>query len=313
MPELNLSKIDLNLFVVFDSVMAERSVSRAADKLNLTQSGVSRALARFRGLMGDPLFVKTPAGMQPTTLSETIAPEISRVLANIRDIIHPPEIFYPQTTDHTFTIGLTDYMSYVLLPGLIEKLRTVAPRVKLIAMSTNVLSSVGMIERGEVDLIVGRIVPDMPANISHSPLFQTSNVCVARGDHPAFAGPLTKDAFLAYDHLHISPWGKAGLVDEVLRRHGAIRQRPYTVAHFLSAPAILERTDLITIVPSRVATHLVERYGMAAQPSPFDLGIDDMVQLWHRRLDKDAALRWLRAEIEAMFPPGGEPVFPSPG
>lgn len=251
--------------------------------------------------MSDQLFVKTANGMQPTTLSETIAPEISRILSCIRDVIHPPDVFHPDVTEHTFTIGLTDYMSLVLLPTLIERLRCSAPKVKLVALSTNVLSSVAMIERGEVDLIVGRIVPDLPANISHSSLFMTTNVCVARRDHPAFAAPLTRAAFTAYDHLHISPWGKAGLVDEVLRRHGVTRKRPYTVAHFLSAPAILERTDLITVVPARVASHLVERHGLTMQPSPYDLGLDDMVQLWHRRLDRDAALRWLRARIATIF------------
>lgn len=301
MSSINLATIDLNLLVVFDSIMRERSVSRAADKLNLTQSGVSRALTRFRGLMDDQLFVKTPKGMEPTTLATSIAPEISRVLENIRNIIHPPEQYNPDTTEHTFTVGLTDYMSFVLLPGLIQKLQRAAPKAKLVALSTNVLSSVNMIESGQVDLIVGRIVPDLPANISHSPLFVTTNVCVARNGHPAFLGPLTQAAFLAYDHLHISPWGKAGLVDDVLRRHGVTRNRPYTVPHFLSAPAILEKTDLITVVPAPVASHLVERYGLAMQPSPYDLGLDDMVQLWHRRLDRDAALKWLRSQIEELL------------
>jgi DNA-binding transcriptional LysR family regulator len=154
-----------------------------------------------------------------------------------------------------------------------------------------------MIERNEIDLFIGAAMHDSPSFLVSTALYTDESVCVARRDHPAFARRLTAARFLACEHLHVSPWGEPGFIDEMLSRQRSARRIAMTIGHFLLAPAILEQTDLVAILPSRVAIPMAKRYRLALQPPPFDLGVTQIVQTWHRRYDTDAGLRWLREQL----------------
>jgi DNA-binding transcriptional LysR family regulator len=295
-----LSSVDLNLLVVFDTIMAERSVSRAADRLHLTQSAVSHALNRLRGILDDELFVRTPTGMVPTSQAESIAGGIHAALRDIQGVLTPGSAFEPSRSEQRFTLGMTDYVAMVVMPDLSRRLEQVAPRVRVVVLPASRRSSSGMIERGEIDLYVGGVTQDPPRFVSTASLFREVSVCVARRGHPAFAGRLTQAGLLACEHLHVSPWGDLGYIDEMLTRQRSPRRIALTVGHFLLAPAILERTDLVAILPRRLAESMAKRYRLALRPSPFDLGVTEIAQSWHRRFDGDPGLRWLREQIAAV-------------
>jgi DNA-binding transcriptional LysR family regulator len=300
MNDPNLSALDLNLLVAFDRVFAERSVKKAAHRLHLTPSAVSHALARLRIQMDDPLFVPSPRGMQPTAAAEELAERVAAVLREVGAIFAERRGFDPAASGRRFTLGMNDYMAFVVMPVLVARLDDAAPGIRIVALPTNRREYAGVIERGEADLVIGGAIEQPPSSISASPLYRDSSVCVGRRGHPALAGGLATGDLLGFAHLHISPWGELGYIEDQLRRHGLVRRIAHTVGHFLLAPAILERSDLLAILPRGIADAMTRTYALAMQDLPVDLGASDIVQMWHRRLDDDPGLRWLRGEIAAL-------------
>lgn len=297
MPHLALSAVDLNLLLIFEAILKERSVSRAAERLNLTQSAVSHSLARLRAMMDDPLFVRTRRGMEPTSFSESIASRVTGVLGEIRGIFTSERDFEPAQSTQRFTIGMTDYMSFVVMPGLTRRLNMAAPNVRIVVLPTSAHGCTRLLERGEIDIYVGNFPPDPPNSLSAASLYDDELVCVARRTHPAFAGGLTKAGFLAHAHLHVSPWGAPGFVDQMLSSFHAQRRIALTVGDFLVALPVLEQSDLIAVLPRRLAEPMRQRFNLAVRPSPFDFGESRIGLTWHRRLDADAGLFWLKDQI----------------
>jgi DNA-binding transcriptional LysR family regulator len=297
MRNLTLSSVDLNLLLIFEAVLNQRSVSRAAERLNLTQSAVSHSLARLRVIMDDPLFVRTRAGMEPTAFAGSIAARVTGVLGEIQGIFTTDRAFEPALSRQRFAIGMTDYLGFVVMPALARRLNQDAPHVKIVALPTNAHGCARLLERGELDLYIGNFPPDAPNSLSWSPLFAEKLVCVARQGHPAFERRLSRSAFLAASHLHVSPWGEPGFVDEMLASHKVRRTIALTVGDFLVALPILEKSDLLAILPRRIAKPMLNRFALTMQPSPFDFGESEIGLTWHRRLDADPGLTWLKDEI----------------
>jgi DNA-binding transcriptional LysR family regulator len=297
MPDLALSSVDLNLLLVFEAILKERSVSRAAERLNLTQSAVSHSLARLRALMDDPLFVRSRRGMEPTSFAESIAGRVTGVLGEIRGILASERAFEPASSTQRFTIGMTDYIGFVVMPRLARRLGDAAPKVRIVVLPTNAHGCTNLLERGELDLFVGTVPPDPPGTLASSDLYADELVCVARRGHPAFASALTRSEFLACAHLHVSPWGASGFVDRMLASQDAVRRIALTVGDFLVALPILEQSDLVAVLPRRMAEPMLSRFGLTMQPSPFEFGGSPIGLTWHRRLDADPGLLWLKQEI----------------
>jgi DNA-binding transcriptional LysR family regulator len=297
MQRINLRAVDLNLLVVFDAVIAERSVTRAADRLHLTQPAVSHALARLRALFGDPLLVRTPAGLEPTATALRLAGRIASVLNQIGSLLTPGERFDPATSTRRFTVGMSDYATFVVLPGLAARIRRAAPAVRLVVRHTSHVHGLAMLETAEAELIVGSF-PKPPARFEAQRLFTEGFVCAARGGHPAFARRLTPGAYLRLDHLHVSLSGEpSGYIDDVLRRTRRRRTVALTVGHFLVVPPILAATDLVATEPARLLRPAAGHWGLATQPPPLDLPDFDVVQMWPRRLTPEDGSAWLRRQI----------------
>lgn len=297
MQEMNLRSVDLNLLVIFDAVMSERSVTRAADRLHLTQPAVSHALSRLRGLFEDPLFLRRPGGLEPTPRAAMLAGRIAAVLSQIGGILTPDAAFDPATSDRRFAVGMSDFAAFVMLPSLVALLKNVAPFVQLIVRHTSHVGGLEMLERGEVDLIVGNY-PKPPASIVSGLLFKEGFLCAARRGHSAFSRKLTLRTYLSLDHLQVSLRGEpAGYVDDMLRRRKHRRLVSVTVGHFLVAPSILAATDLVATEPARILRPLAGQIGLALQPPPFPLTAFDVVQMWPRRLTAEPGNAWLRGLI----------------
>ncbi|NVO15063.1 MAG: LysR family transcriptional regulator [Rhodoplanes sp.] len=304
MQQIHLRAVDLNLLVVLDAVAAERSVTRAAERLHLTQPAVSHALGRLRALFDDPLFVRTPGGLEPTARALRLAERVAAVLAEIGDVLAPGDGFDPATSRRRFTVGMSDYAAFVILPRLSARLRATAPGVEMVVRHTSHAQGFALLEDGGAELIVGSF-PKAPARIIREKLFDERFLCAARSGHPAFAQKLTLRRYAGLDHLQVSLSGEpSGMVDAALRRHGTSRKVVLTVGHFLVAPEILAATDLIATEPARLLAPAAARLGLATAATPLPLPGFEVVQAWPRRLGTDAGLAWLRHEVAtAAVPP----------
>jgi DNA-binding transcriptional LysR family regulator len=294
MHEINLAGVDLNLLVLFDALMAERSVTRAASRVGLTQPAASHALARLRGLFKDPLFVRTPKGMTPTALAIDAAGPIRSALDQIRDVLASEQAFNSTKSDRVFTIGLSDYAAFLLLPGLLERIESRAPNVRLIVRNTNRVSALAMIDDGDVELIVGNF-PDPLQHMSEDFLCMEEFVCAGRRDHPDFTDNLDIETYLGLRHLHVSLKGEPqGYLDDIIRSRGFHRNVVVTVGHFLIAPFLLGSTDAIATEPRRILEPLGKLLDLKLMRPPIDIPPFKVTQIWHKRYDTDQGHKWLR-------------------
>lgn len=297
MSEMNLAAIDLNLLVVFEALLAERSAVGAGRRLGLSQPAVSHALGRLRLLLGDPLFVRAARGMTPTPRALELAPALAEVLAATRRLLAPRHGFQPALSQRTFVIGMPDYAAFLLLPGLLARVRQAAPGVTLLVRHASRATAFDLLEQGRIDMVAGNLADAKPP-LAAETLFADELVCALRRDHPVLAGLWSLDAWLALDHLNVSLAGETeGYVDEVLDRHGRRRRVVATIGHFLLAPHLVAASDLVATEPRRVLAPLAERLGLALRPVPFTLAGFSVSLAWHTRVRGDDGYGWLRAQL----------------
>ncbi len=300
MNETNLSGVDLNLLTVFDAVAREGNATRAAVRLNLTQPAVSHALSRLRTLFGDQLFVRTPAGLAPTPLAESLAPRVREALDRVEALLRPPEPFDPRDCARTFVIGMSDYAALAVLPGLLARVRAAAPGVRLLVRHANRELGPAMLDRGEIEVAVGNF-HELPSRFSRELLFMEEFSCAWKAGMPGTEGGLDLAAYLALDHLHVSLRGSSsGWADEALAEIGRERRVTVTVGHFLVAPPLLAAGGLVATEPRCVIEVFAGSFGLAHRPPPFPIRSFAVEALWPRRLDGDAGLTWLRRQMTAQ-------------
>ena len=292
---MDVAAVDLNLLVVFDALMAERSVTRAGARIGRSQPAMSAALARLRRLLDDELFVRSATGLQPTPRALDLAPPLLGALAQIQATLDATRAFDPARTTQAFTIGLADHPAFVLLPGLLARLRRAAPDAKLHVRGFSHRDHT-LLESGETQVAIG-IAPTPSANILVAPLFEEHFVCIVRKKHP-LARRFSLERFLAFPHLLVSPEGdRRGLVDARLAERGLRRNVVVTLPQMYAAPALVASSDLVATLPAGV----VRASGHAALLHTFapPVPIDPVtfVMAWHRRNDAHPAQVWLREQI----------------
>ncbi|WP_207486007.1 LysR family transcriptional regulator [Arenibaculum pallidiluteum] len=298
---MDLHGIDLNLLVAFDALMAERSVTRAGTRIGRTQPAMSAALARLRSLLKDELFIRGPDGLQPTPRALDLAEPLGHALAQIQRTLEFTQAFDPSTSAATFSLGLSDHPTFVLLPRLLEALRVQAPGVTLRVRNFSARDdAITLLDSGAVDLTVG--VPPSPAGrILSRPLFEERFVCILRRDHPAAQAPLDLDAFLALPHLLVSPENdRFGRVDAALARLGLKRRLALTLPHMYAAPLLIARSDMIATLLEGVIPASGQADGLRVLPPPVALEPVPFVLSWHRRNDAHPAQRWFRNCIASL-------------
>jgi DNA-binding transcriptional LysR family regulator len=297
MQPLNVSRLDLNLLKVFDALLSERRVTKAAERLFLSQPALSHALARLREALGDELFTRTPTGMRPTPFALAIAVQIQAALAQI-DRALASRSFDPATSSRTFTIGANDYVQFVVLPRLISRLSRVAPGVRLVARGFGDVLPLEPLERGDFDVVIG-LFDRIPAALKAETLFSDRFVCLARRSHSALRGGLTLRAYAESRHVLVSPQGGGfqGPIDEELAARGVNRRVMYSIQQFLVATLVVAESELLVTTPERVARLVARLSSLRVTELPLELAGFDVKQVSHARSSEDAGAAWLRAEI----------------
>lgn len=300
----DLRRFDLNLLLVFEVLLAERHVGRAAARLGITQSGASYALARLRTLTGDPLFVRNPKGVEPTIRALALADPIADILQRARATLAPHDAFDPSRSTRRFNLGATDYVTLIMLPPLLERFRITAPGIDLRIHNIDRDTITPLLDSGVIDAAIG-ISPDpRPKRFSLQPLFEDRLMCVARESHPAFAADratMTPAEFAALPHLLITPRGDlAGPVDVALARHGLSRRIAVAIPHFLGAPFAIAASDVVAVVAERAIAHFIPTARIVAHPPPVDIEGWNIDLMRRTELATDAGLNWLCSEIETV-------------
>lgn len=291
-------QLDLNLLVALDALLAEGNVTRAAERLGLSQPAMSHALNRLRALLDDPILVRTPRGMVPTPRAEELAPAIHAALDDIDRALRGRPAFDAATSRRSFTIAAVDHGELVILPPLLARIAAEAPGIDLLVRPLRLDLIEGELEAGVVDLAFGVLNSGDDLATFRQRLFHESFVCLVRADHPTVGETLTLDEFVALDHALVGPRGRrGGFVDTELQKLGLSRRVALMVPHFLVAPMVLAKSDLILTAPERIARAFAAILPLRIVPTPLQLKGFDVSQLWHERQSHDAAHIWLRGLI----------------
>ncbi|MDR3016217.1 MAG: LysR family transcriptional regulator [Delftia acidovorans] len=317
MSALNFRTLDLNLLRVFDEVMAERSLTRAAHKLAITQPAVSNALRRLREALGDELLVRQGQGVEPTPRALALWPVIREALQQLQDTLAPGE-FHPSTATATFVLAMADATAATLIPPMFSLLEREAPGVGIRVLPLTTRDPRGLLEAGEADMAVGYFpaaLADLTARAQSGALvafdsrrlYEGEYLCVMRQGHPLADVPLTLDNYCAARHMLVSFSGRSfGFIDEALASLGRTRQVVLTVNQFFTAGRVVMNSNLLTILPR----HFVPVTGMAdrlvLRELPFDVQPVHVDALWRRRGQHPQAYDWLLRTLtrsaEATFP-----------
>jgi DNA-binding transcriptional LysR family regulator len=297
MNDLHIASMDLNLIVALDALLAERNVTRAAERIGVTQSAMSHSLGRLRAVTGDPILVRGSGGMMPTPRAELLGPPIRRALGEIAGALRAPAAFDPKTARERIRIATSDYAELVLLPGVVERLEREAPGIDLRLLPLEEEAPVAL-GTGVVDLVIAPVrAGDESSTVFARKLLDETFVCVVRRGHPLADKRLTPARYAAAAHALISPRGKEGsYADDALAELGLARRVAVTVPHFLVAPHLVASSDLVLTVAARVAAAFAEPLGLVVLKLPPELRLPgfNMSALWHERTQSDAAQRWVR-------------------
>ncbi len=285
---------DLNLLRLFDALLAERHLTRAARRLGLSQPAASAALARLRRRLGDELFVRGPAGMQPTARAQALALPLASALQQLDHALGIVPAFAAAGAQRSFTLGLTAYATQVLLPVLAPTVLLAAPGVDLRVRSVWVRSLVDTLDAGEVDVAIGA-VPSLPARLIGEPLVEESFLAIRGADR---AEVVDLAAYAGRPHVLVHLEGDvAGPVDRALAAGGLARRIAVTVPGFLDAAALVETSDVLATLPGRIVDIASRRFRVTTFTPPLELKPFSVQMIWHRRSDPDPASLWMREMI----------------
>jgi len=303
----SLAGVDLNLVVALDVLLAERHVTRAAERLGITQSAASHTLARLRELLGDPLLVRGPGGaMVPSALALRLAPQLRKVLEDLAGVLRG-ESFEPSTARRTFRIGASDYVELVVLPKLSARLARLAPGIDLWVHTFD--------GWGDAELATGKLdcvlAPPRraarPSGMFEKLILDESFACVIRAGHPLAGSRLTLARYCELPHLMVAPQGTPGsLVDDALAAIGRSRRVALAVPHFLIVPYVIAATDMVATLASRIAALFATTLELVVVPPPVAIPKFAIAVAWHERNHRDPAQRWLRDQIAAAAADGDE-------
>lgn len=297
--EIELRRFDLNLLLVFAALMRERSVTRAASRLYLGPSAVSMALARLRGVVGDTLFVRAGAAMEPTPRALALWAVVEPSLAAVEAALHGARRFDPARSEAVLRFAAPDDLEFMLVPRILERLATEAPGVRLVVRPSDFRTVLDRLDTGDADLALGA-TPERGLERRHRvrPLMR-EGFSVLFDPERLNAGPiLTLDDYIAVPHVLLSPAGDlVGAIDRALATIGRTRTVLAAVSHFPTIPFVLKRCRALANVPSTAAAHFARVYGLVACKPPLSAPVFEVSLTWHARADADPAHSWFRGLI----------------
>ena len=295
---MRLSAFDLNLLLAFEALMEERSVSRAAERMAVSQSAMSHTLARLRKALGDPLFVRTPRGIRPTSRALALIGPVREALSRIEDALTPEEQLDPAAIERTFTILTNSALELLFFPALSARLASVSSLVNLKSIHIRSRNVSEELEEAVADLAIIR-APSLSDSLSSRTLFTSRQVCLVRRDHPTVKDSITAAQFAELGHIEINRWGSSEFsgVDRWLDERGLTRRVAVTTTGILTIPDLLIGSDLVVTLGERIARRLVRSYPLRVVEPPFGRATYPLSLIWHRRDDRDPVHRWFRGLI----------------
>ncbi|MBX2803177.1 MAG: LysR family transcriptional regulator [Myxococcales bacterium] len=291
---MSLSSIDLNLLVVLDAVLTERSVTRAARRIGLSQPATSNALARLRHQLADPLLERRAGSMQPTPYAERLEQPLRDLLARLSSVLAPQRTFDPATARGPVTVAASDYVSRIIVPPLLERMAREAPHLDLVVRAHGQQLPTDDLATGAILLALG-FFWGVEAPLVSSTLMNEELACLLPEAHL----PLTWDRYLELPHVLVSQSGRVtGHVDSLLRARGVRRRVRAVVPHFLAVPAVLRRVGGVATLPARLAHTAGD--GLVTVAPPLAVPGFSVSAVHHSRMAQDGALRWLRDQLQQV-------------
>jgi DNA-binding transcriptional LysR family regulator len=299
MSEINLSRLDLNLLVIFEVLMTERSVSRAAGRLARTQSAVSHSLSRLREQLGDPLLVKIGGGMAPSPFAQKLIEDVRPLLRSIQRIVSPPDPFEPSSSRRLFRAAIADFVP-TLLPRVVAELQREAPAASVEWLAPNSQTLLALAE-SQIDLALVASSVALPEGLDRQDAGELHSVTFARKNHPAVA-KWSLQAWTKWPHLQVQLGDREkGAVDKAAAEHGVKRTIAASVPNFSQVPAILAETDLLATMTPLVMEGAMNRLGLRALEPPLPIRPASFSFVWSFRLSSDPGSRWFRALVMRAY------------
>lgn len=291
---MELNEIQLNQLLLIDALLGHASISDAAEKIGMSQSAASHALARLRTELNDPIFIRTANGMQPTPYGARFAGSVKEALELLRGGLEQQENFVPETSTHTFTVIMSEVSQTLYLSELLTKLAKVAPGTSVRIAPVPAKAPHLELESGEVDLAVGTFTHFI-AGCRQKRVYREQYVCIARARHPAFANGMTHKAFSVSSHVVVDPTGYVHeQLNPILKHHGLARSTKLHVPSFHSVPEVVANTDLIAVMPETLADYYATLLPLSVMPLPIVIPSYGVKMFWHERFHRDPKNRWLR-------------------
>ena len=294
---MHISRVDLNLFIVFEAIYAEGSITRASLKMNLTQPAISHALNRLRQLFDDPLFERQGHVMVPTPLARSIIEPVRASLRGFEVTLNGVERFDPASSERTFSLALRDVLEASVLPPLMARVALEAPSVGLNALQVGRRELEGELAAGTLDAAIDVLLP-LSNDIRHTRLVMDKTVVLVRKDHPRVRGALDLELYLQQEHVLASSRRRGpGLEDFELSRVGLQRRIRLRCQHYFAACRVVSQTDLALTMPERLAQVVNQQFGNQILPFPLTIPSLDIYLYWHANVDNDPANLWLREQV----------------
>ncbi len=299
---MELTKLDLNLLLVFHHLLIQKRVSAVAQMLEMSQPAVSSALGRLRTALDDELFIRTQGGMTPTPYALQLAEPVAMALDVLQQALNVRAAFNPLTSARNFTLALTDVGEMYFLPVLMDALAKAAPAVTLQIVSVAQSSLKEDMSNGKIDLAMG-LLPQLQAGFFQQSLFKQKYVCLMRKKHPlAQTKAITVPAFFSAEHVRVLATGTGhGRVDMVLDKQKYKRNVRLSVPHYVALGDVLQHSPLMAIVPERFAQRIVKPFDLVTRDLPFKIPDSAIQQCWHGRLHRDPGHQWLRQLMRQLF------------
>ncbi|MGE4429424.1 MAG: LysR family transcriptional regulator [Sphingobium sp.] len=309
---MDFRRLDLNLLLIFDAMMEERSTVAVARRLKISQPTVSVSLSKLRDFFRDDLFVRGPGGMQPTAFAQTLRAPIRRIVDTVRNELFREATFDPATSERCFSFSTSDIGELVFVPALLDAVKAQAPGVTFQCLSMRPADLQDAMATGKVDLAMGYF-PDLTGGgFYEQGLFDHPFICLVRADHPQIGEELSLDQFLAADHLVVEQEGRSQeIFERRMKELGLSRHVLLRSPHFMSVPLLVANSDVITTVPYAVGRIYAGMARLRLLPPPIDIPPILLKQFWHRRVHADAGVIWLRQLIARLFL-NRDPTFATP-
>lgn len=294
----HISRFDLNLLTVFDAIYREGSVTKAAEKLNLTQPAISHALNRLRGLLDDPLFERMGRTLAPTAAARSLVDPVRHALRTLDVALTQVGQFDPGRAERRFVIGTRDVLESTVLPALMQRICAVAPMVEVASVRADRKSLESGLAAGQIDVAMDMLLP-LSDDIHRRRVEMDRLVVVARRGHNAFAESLDLATYLRLDHILVSSRRQGGgLEDLELARLGLQRRVRLRCQHYFAACRVAAQTDMIVTMPERYARIInQDAFGNQILPMPIEARTMELYLYWHASADDDPANRWLRSQL----------------